>query len=237
MDRFAKAIGALAVLVLIKPWGFGLTWQQLSYASLTLMAVWIVMAARARREYLASFRRSLARHELEATEIRAPHADLQTIEVLIEELAHPDDARVLHAIDLLESLEKRHLITPLLLHHDSPAVRARTLRAFEALRPEVARRWLPAVERLLADEDAAVRSAALHAMAAIRGADAPALLRQYLADPDPRTAITAAAVLARGGRAADVAAAEAVLERLAADRRDAAPRPRPDARWRWRSAP
>ena len=99
-------------------------------------------------------------------------ADLQTIELLVEELAHPDERRVLHAIDLLESLEKRRLITPLLLYHQSPLVRARTLRCLEALSPEVAASWLPAVERLLADEDADVRADAVRAISTIRGPEA-----------------------------------------------------------------
>ena len=133
MDRLAKALGALTVLVLIKPWGFALNWQQLSYASLALMGLWVVFALRGKREYLATFRRSLARHDVEAAGIRTLNADLQTIELLVEELAHPDEKRVLHAIDLLESLEKRRLITPLLLYHRSPLVRARTLRCLEAL--------------------------------------------------------------------------------------------------------
>src|SRR5262245_36723471 len=147
MDRLAKALGALTVLVLIKPWGLGLTWQQLSYASLTLMALWILLAQRAKREYLATFRRSLARHDVEAAGIRTLTADLQTIELLVEELAHSDETRVLHAIDLLESLEKRRLITPLLLYHASPLVRARTLRCLAALSPDVAASRVPAVER------------------------------------------------------------------------------------------
>ncbi len=36
VDRGAKAAGALLLLVLVKPWGLHLTWQQLSYASLTV---------------------------------------------------------------------------------------------------------------------------------------------------------------------------------------------------------
>ena len=36
VDRFAKALGALLLLVLIKPWGLDLDWQQLSYASLVV---------------------------------------------------------------------------------------------------------------------------------------------------------------------------------------------------------
>ena len=52
MDRFAKAMGALLILVLIKPWGLNLDWQRLSLASLTLMVVWVFMAMRARREQI-----------------------------------------------------------------------------------------------------------------------------------------------------------------------------------------
>ena len=65
---------------------------------------------------------------MEAGEIRLDTADLYTIETLVEELAHPEPTRVLYAIDLLESLDKRHLVTPLLLHHEIADVRARALR-------------------------------------------------------------------------------------------------------------
>ena len=222
MDRFAKALGALLVLVLIKSWGFGLSWQQLSFASLTLMAIWILLAHRVKREYLAAFRRSIARHDVEVAEIRAPHADLQTIELLVEELAHVDERRVLYAIELLESLEKRHLISPLLLHHSSPAVRARTLRALEALTPDVAARWLPAVERLLTDEDAVVRANAVRAIAAIRGQEAAALMRRHLTDSDPRMVVTAAVALAASPHPGDIEAVEGALGRLAADTRESA---------------
>ena len=34
VDRAAKAVGALLLLVLVKPWGLNLDWQRLSYASL-----------------------------------------------------------------------------------------------------------------------------------------------------------------------------------------------------------
>ena len=38
VDRGAKALGALLLLVLVKPWGLNLNWQQLSYASLIVTA-------------------------------------------------------------------------------------------------------------------------------------------------------------------------------------------------------
>ena len=195
MDRFAKAMGALAVLVLIKPWGLNLTWQQLSFASLTLMAIWIVLAHRAKREYLSAFRRSLAR----ATSPQPTSASRTPIcrpsSCWSRNWPIPDERRVLYAIELLESLDKRHLITPLLLHHSSALVRARTLQVVESLKPERATRWLPLVDRLLADDDAEVRASAVRAISAIRGSEAAALLRHHLTDSDLRIVAAAGATL------------------------------------------
>ncbi len=222
VDRFAKGLAALLALVLIKPWGLGLNWQQISYASLAVMALWVVTAVRARREYLASFRRSIERREVEAVAARPELADPATVEALVEELAHPDEQRVLYAIDLLEALDRRRLVSPLLLHHESEKVRVRALQALEAARPELRERWAGAVERLLTDASAEVRAAAVQALAAIRGERAAELMRRYLADRDPRVVTTAAATLAGSARDEDVAAAEAALERLAADTRETA---------------
>ncbi len=61
---------------------------------------------------------------------------------------------MLYAIEMLESLNKRHLISPLLLNHESPAVRARALLTVEGASETLRQRWTPGVERLLKDDDA-----------------------------------------------------------------------------------
>jgi hypothetical protein len=118
VDRFAKGLGAALLIVAIKFMGF--SWSQLSYVSIIVAALWIALALRARREYMQSFRRSLETRVMEVKELRLTGADLSTIETLIEELSEPDPARVVYAIDMLESLDKRNLVTPLLLYHESP---------------------------------------------------------------------------------------------------------------------
>ena len=217
VDRFAKGLGAVLTLVLIQPWGFGLAWRQLSWVSLTVTALWVAAAVRARRQYLASFRQSIARQGVLPAEVRLNAADLSTVETLVAELAHPDERRVLYAIDVLESLDKRHLVTPLLLYHESAAVRARALGALGAASAEVARRWAPAVERLFSDPSPAVRMAAVRALSVIRREDAPAVGRALVGDPDPRIAATAALVLSGSGEADDQRAAARVFATLAAD--------------------
>ena len=229
MDRFSKAAGSVILLVLIKPWGLGLNWVQLSYASLAMMVIWMAMALVARREYLASFLKSLDKREIEPATVRINVADPATIETLVEELANPDESAVLYAIEMLETLDKRHLITPLLLHHESARVRARALKSLRALRHEKAERWLPAVRGMLKDEDPDVRAAAVRALADLGDEDVGALLHRHLEDTDPRVVITAAVELADSKTLGDPEAAEKALSRLIGDTRSTAAGGRRDA--------
>lgn len=211
VDRGAKALGALLLLVLVKPWGLGLDWQRLSYASLAVMALWVLMSLRARRGYLSAFRQSIERRNLHPAELRMTGADLSTIETLVQELSQPEPVRVIYAIDMLESLEKASLVTPLLLYHEAPQVRARALRAMGEARLEVSAGWLPQIRRALGDADAGVRAAALRALGTIAREDAASLARPMLADADPRIRATAAVALASSADGRDVDAAEATL--------------------------
>src|SRR3954466_13710372 len=208
VDRMAKALGAILLIVLVKPWGLHLDWQHLSYASLVMTMLWIVMALRARREYLHSFRQSLESRVMEAKDLRLPNADLSTIETLMQELAQPDPARVVYAIDMLESLDKRNLVTPLLLYHESPDVRRRALHAIGSVRRDIALNWLPQLRRMLGDADSGVRAAAIAAICNINDEDAASLSRPLRADPDPRIRITAAVALAASRDPDDVDTAE-----------------------------
>ncbi|MGE3470974.1 MAG: Npt1/Npt2 family nucleotide transporter [Vicinamibacterales bacterium] len=220
VDRLSKGAGALLILVLIKDWGLGLTWQQLSYASLSIMALWVFFALRARKEYMAAFRKSIVQQDMKAGEIRLETADLSTIEALVEELAHPDPKRVVYALDLLESLDKRHLVSPLMLHHEHPDVRTRVLTLAEATGPSGRDRWLRGIERALADAEGEVRGAAVRALAAVKGEEAATLMRPYLRESDPALVVTAASALSNSTDPADVSAAISAFRGLIDDSRD-----------------
>ena len=186
------------------------------------------MALRARKGYLTAFRQSIERRDVAAADVTLSGGDLSTIETLVQELSQPDPARVVYAIDMLESLDKRNLVTPLLLYHEAPDVRRRALRAIGAVRRDIALSWLPQVQRMLGDADAGVRAAALVAVCDINNADAATLSRPLLADPDSRIRVTAAVALAASSSSDDVDAAEAALLDLAADARGASRRVRRD---------
>ena len=219
MDRFGKGVVAVLMLVCIKDWGFGLDWQQLSYVSVVLIAVWILVAIAAKREYMRSFRRSIEQQIVEPKQLRFTNPDPSSVETLVTELAHPDPKRALYAIDLLDAMDKRHLVTPLLLAHDSADVRARTLSIAESAGPALADRWLPGVERALKDREGAVRIAAVSALAALRGGAAADVMRPFISGNDPALAIVAAAALAGSSAEADLKKAEDTLRRYSADTR------------------
>ena len=217
VDRVSRGLGALLMLILIQPWGLALAWYQLSYVSLVLVVLWYFMAFRAKREYLASFRRSIEQRVVRPEEVRLSGSELSTVESLVQELAHPDPARVVYAIDVLESLDKRNLVTPLLLYHESPVVRVRALGALGAARPDIAERWAPHIRRMLGDSDPGVRAAAISALTVISHEDAATLARPMVSDPDPRIRITAAAALAESSKADDHDVAEATFVGAIAD--------------------
>ena len=135
-------------------------------------------------------------------------SELSTVETLVQELAHPEPARVIYAIDVLESLDKRNLVTPLLLYHESPKVRRRALAALGDVRSDIAQQWIPHIRRMLGDGDAGVRAAAIGALSSISQEDAASFARPLLADPDPRIRATAAVAMTASSRPEDVDQAE-----------------------------
>lgn len=218
VDRLmGKGLASILLLLLLKVFDF--EWYQLSYLSLAMVGLWIAMAVRAKREYIAGFRRRLAQGNLTAEEVVLLSPDLSTLEILVRELANPDEHRVLYAIELLELLDQRHFVTPLLLRHDSALVRARALRVMAVAQPEAADEWLPAIESGLADGHPEVRAAALAAFGAIKGTAALDVMRLHLADPDPEIVAMAARALAESGRDEDVDASERAVSRLIEDGR------------------
>ncbi len=228
VDRLSRGLGALGMLVLIQPWGLGLSWYQLSYVSLALAVAWYFMAFRAKREYLTSFRRSIERGVVKADDVRLSGSELSTVETLVEELSSMNPARVVYAIDVLESLDKRNLVTPLLLYHEDATVRRRALLALASVRPDLAQQWRPHIRRMLGDGDSGVRAAAMAALGSIANEDAATLARPLLDDPDPRVRATAAVALAGTGAVEDLDLAEATLFELSSDTREFAREARRD---------
>jgi HEAT repeat protein len=111
-------------------------------------------------------------------------------------------------MELLAANGRSELVPPVLLHHDDPEVRRRTLEVLAASRRTGV---APLVERRLGDEDPDVRAAAIQALAALKGADACRLMLPHLGHSDPRIRGAAVACLADHGDDAQASSAKASL--------------------------
>ena len=192
--------------------------------TLVVVAIWLAVAYRARDTYVTAIRVGLETRAMRPAEVRVDVADLTTVEALLEELAHPDERRVLYAIDVLESLDKRNLVTPLLLNHESANVRARAINVMSSGHATLPQRWQSMIQRMVNDSNPRVRAEAIVALAKVRRQDATDLARDILnqTNTTPRVCISAAVVLAGSGDRDDVAEAETTLGRLATDLQEGA---------------
>ncbi|MFQ5350833.1 MAG: HEAT repeat domain-containing protein, partial [Thermoanaerobaculia bacterium] len=174
---------------LLLPVFFGwLTPVDVGWLSLVLIAAWLAVVPRVYRRYVDAYRESLRRDTVD-TSLPIDLNDASTLEALIQSLGSTDSRQVLHALELLESHDRGHLVPPVLLCHDDPGVRLKTLRIIASTRRDDA---VPLVEERLRDEDPEVRAEAIHVLARLRHVDAGSLMLPRLDEPDP--AIRAAAI-------------------------------------------
>jgi AAA family ATP:ADP antiporter len=190
VQRFAK--GAAAVVLL--PVTFGLlSVLQVSWLTLVMVAVWIWITFVARREYIRAFRSGL-KPDAEESPRTLDTADLVTVTTLVESLGSLDGRTVIHSLDLLAAHGYGRLVPPLLLRHDDPSVRRRTL---EVLGEEGRVEARSLIERAIGDPDPEVRTVAIQTLVTLEGGDVRLLLLPRLNDPDLRLRSAAIVCLLR----------------------------------------
>lgn len=210
VQRFAEGTSALALLTVT----FGLVAvEHLAWLTFLLVAAWLALTVLARREYVDAFRQGLESGTVRAEAV-IDVEDVTTVTTLVASLGSPDVRQVETAIDLLVDNGRGHLIPPLLLYHDEPAVRLRTLDVIARLGRRDAVRL---VERRLADTDPEVRSAAVRTLAMLQGRDACELMAPRIGDPDPRVRAAAVVCLALHGDRGMVERADRALSAMVAD--------------------
>ncbi len=218
LQRGGKGLAALLLLPVALGWASPV---QAGWLNLGILSIWLLLLPGLYREYVRAFHGRLdSRREQEATPI--DFSDAATLEILVESLGSADPRQVLHSLDLLASHGKGRLVPPLLLYHDDPEVRRRTLSILASARRADA---LPLIEKRLSDEHVEVQAAAIRVLAHLRHEAVGELMRPRLADPDP--AIRAAAIVCLAGEDGEVP--EAAKRSLADMLLDAEPKVRIEA--------
>jgi len=127
VDRTGRAVGA--VLLLLFTAGFAFSISTLSVIAASLALVWLLMGAIVKREYVHSFRRALEKKTVEPEALQLQQMDGATMRTLLGLLASDDERQVLYALDLLNAAQPDRWRSDInrLIHHQSSAVRARTI--------------------------------------------------------------------------------------------------------------
>lgn len=188
VQRSAKGVAALALMTVSVGW---VSVEQTAWLSLAWIALWLALVGSTHRQYVASFRESLLQRLEPDREVDV--FDRATLEVLVGGLGSSDPRETLHSLELLSTHGRGHLVPPLMLHHEDPAIRVKTL---EILQAEGRRDATPLIERLLTDPDAHVRAAATRALATLTRRDLCQQMIDHLSDPDVRIRSAAVSYLA-----------------------------------------
>ncbi len=210
LQRGAKGIAALMLL----PVTFGLmTAAHTAWLSLALAVAWLALTVGVYREYVRAFRAGLRHRTVDST-IPIDLADPVTLELLMQSLASSDRRQVLHSLEILSSHGRLSLIPPLLLYHDDPQVRCKTLSVLATAGRLDA---VPLIERRLADEDHDVRAEAIRVLADLHGQDVCELMLPRLDESDAGVRAAAVACLTNHGDDEMQARAGQVLVELIID--------------------
>ncbi len=210
VQRGAKGLAALLLLPVVFGW---LTPVDIGWLSLALIGAWLAVVPVVYRRYVDAYRESLRRDTVD-TGMPIDLADARTLEILIQSLGSPDSRQVRHALELLASHGRGHLVPPVLLYHDDAGVRHQTLKILAATQRDDA---APLVEKRLRDENPEVRAEAIRVLASLRHVDTGSLMLPRLDEPDPAMRAAAVACLANLGDEGMAARAGRTLRDMLSD--------------------
>ena len=212
VQRGAKGLAALLLLPVVLGW---LSPVDVGWLSLALIGAWLAVVPAVYRRYVDAYRESLRRETLD-TSLPIDLASARTLEVLFQSLGSPDSRQVLHALELLSSHGRGHLVPPLMLFHDDSRVRRQALKIIADTQRDDA---MPLVEERLRDDDPEVRTEAIRVLARLRHVDAASLMLPRLEEPDLAIRGAAIACVANLGDEKLVARAGRALADMLADER------------------
>jgi len=210
VQRFAKGMAALLILPVTFTF---LPASYVSWLTVAVLVVWLLLTGRVRKEYVREYRTGLKSGIIQPAATIDP-TDLTTITTLVQALGSSDPRQVLHSLELLSAHDQGHLVSPLLMHHADSRVRKKTLKILaETGREDV----IDLVKEAITDDNAEVRSGAIRTLAKLSGEKSSALMRERLDDPDPELRATAVASLLVANDWSSASLANEVLGKMVAD--------------------
>jgi ATP:ADP antiporter, AAA family len=190
VQRLADGIGGVLLVVMTHVFGLGLT--GVGVFNLVLIAVWLWVALRARKEYVSAIRTSICeRSVLPKSALRLVFEDPGSIATLRSMLESEDEEVVLYAMDLVVAAGER--IPAELISHSSPQVRLKAMELVGMSAPQL-------LDRVRNENSSIVGAdAMMRASRIVRPTQPTSALHEYLRAPDLRMRLSALVCLARQG--------------------------------------
>jgi ATP:ADP antiporter, AAA family len=190
VQRLADGIGGVALVVMTRVFGFGLTGVGLF--NLVLISSWLWVAFRTRKEYVAAIRTSISdRSVLPKSALKLVFGDQGSIATLRSMLESKDEEVVLYAMDLAAASGER--IPVELTTHSSSRVRAKAMGLVGMTVPQL-------LDRVRNEKSSAVGAEAMTRASRIACPTQPtSALQSYLEAPELKVRLSALVCLVRQG--------------------------------------
>jgi ATP:ADP antiporter, AAA family len=208
--RLGDAAGGLAVLLFAAV----LAWSpvQMSAIVVVFVAMWMVAAYVARRQYVENLRESIHQHRVDSERASAPVIDRDTTTLITSRLKGTPK-EIGYALSLFELAHDRkvHPAVRGLLHHADPAIRQQAIRLLARAGDATVK---DQIEALVKDPDLGVRTEALLYLTEFDTID-PLQRIEALGDfEDFSIQAALAAFLARPGKSQNIDAAKLLLSKM-----------------------
>jgi len=212
--RAGDGLAGLTVLAFATLGGMGPV--RLVLVVVPFIGLWLLLASRVHRRYVATLGEGLRQHRLDAERTTAVALDRETTEVLAARLGAVDPGEILYALDLMavgRQAAATHPAVRGLLDHGDAEVRR---RALAILNEAGDRSVVPQAEALLHDPHLEVRTEALLYLSRHADVDPLARLRDLGDYPDFSVRAAVVSVLARLGEER-LEAAQPLFESMVAE--------------------
>ena len=217
--KFGDGLAAVTVLLFATKLQF--TPRQISWVSLALLSIWIVVAFIARRQYVATLRANIQQVRIQPEQVSVPVLDQFTSNVFAEKLNSKDPNEVMYALTLFEMGQqvRVHSAVRNLLNHPSAHIRRKAISILNTAADITVR---DQVAGLIRDNDLEVRTEALRYVSQHDDMDPLTYIDRLgdFADFSIRSATIA--FLMRPGEAQNPIAARLILDSLIRDLSDPA---------------
>ena len=209
VDSIATGTGGLLLIICTAVLGFSTA--NISLVILGLVAMWIFLIIRIRREYVQAFRTAIEKRSINLDDIQINVQDASLFDSITTILSSGRERQILYGMELIENVQNNSFVPILtdLLGHESATVRSRALKHLAGYRLD---KLNVRVERMVLDSAPQVQSAAIGFLIdnAPSETEKTEMIQQFLRHTDDRiraAALRCAANSATLAESLDLAAA------------------------------